>query len=344
MKRSLVTGFAVFPVAAAFALLAAGAATAGAPAGGEKGQWVCVSDAAVASAFGPNAKPNQFTSATAGVTVDRTTGHVYMIVNDTGVWKSTDQGATFQAVTPAKTITGRCETPFALNMDPNGGRLMCFMIYGNAGSTDDAGKTWNKSKVGHLDFGAVDWEASGKCMVAIVHESGGKLMLTTDAGKEWKELGKGFGSPVGIFDEKTLLASKKGEGLLRSTDAGATWTKVADPGPCGMVVYVFKGVAYLMSEKGLLVSKDKGATWSIQGSAVKATIGPMFGKDQNQLVAVGAEGIMRTDDAGKTWKVVAPLAPQINLKGPGANYAWDPVHNVFYASQMGKATFRYVVP
>jgi len=324
-------------LAAQEAAVKAGAGTSPA---GEKGQWVSVSDAVLAALSGGDTKPNPFTSATAGVTVDRTNGDVYMIVNDKGVWKSTDKGATFQGVTPPKTITGRCETPFSLNMDPNGGRLMCFMIYGSAGATDDAGKTWAKSKVGHLDFGAVDWEGTGKVMLAIVHESGGKLMLTTDGGANWKELGKGFQGPVGVFDEKTLLAGKKGEGLVRSADGGATWAKVADPGTSAQVVYVFKGAAYLMTEKGLLASKDKGATWAVQGAAVKAAIGPYFGKDENHMVAVGPAGIYRTKDAGKTWDVVAPLAPRIDYKGAGCCYAWDPVNNIFYASQMGKPTFK----
>jgi photosystem II stability/assembly factor-like uncharacterized protein len=315
-----------------------------------KGAWVSVSDAVLAAIPDDGKGKNAFNSGTAGVVADRTNGEAYMIVNNRGVWKSTDQGATFKPCSPEKrnvppgTITGRCETPFALNMDPNGGRLMCFMIYGSAGRTDDGGKTWTKSKVGHLDFGAVDWEASGKCMVAIVHESGGKLMLTTDAGAEWKELGKGFSGPVGVFDDKTLLAGKKGEGLARSTDGGATWTKVADPGACGQVVYVFKGAAYLATEKGLLVSKDKGATWAVQGEAVKATIGPLFGRDENDMVVVGAAGIHRTTDGGKTWSVVGPLAPEINLKGAGCCYAWDPVNNVSYASQMGKPTFKLGLP
>jgi len=315
-----------------------------APAGGEKGQWVSVSDTVLAGLADANQKPSPFTSGTAGVTVDRTNGDVYMIVNDRGVWKSTDKGATFQGACPPKTITGRCETPFALNMDPNGGRLMCFMIYGSAGATADGGKTWTKSKVGHLDFGGVDWEASGKAMIAIVHESGGKLMLTTDGGANWKELGKGFKGPVGIFDERTLLASKKDEGLLRSTDGGQTWAKVADPGPSGQVVYVFKGVGYLMTEKGLLASKDKGATWAAQGSAVKAAIGPLFGKDENHILAVGAKGVYQTKDAGKTWDVVAPLAPQISYTGAGCCYAWDPANSILYASQMGKPTFKLQLP
>jgi hypothetical protein len=79
-----------------------------------------------------------------------------------------------------------------------------------------------------------------------------------------------------------------------------------------------------------LVSKDKGATWAIQGSPVKATYGPFFGKDENHMVVVSAaDGAYQTDDAGKTWKLVASPAP---IGDSDFTYAWDPVNNVLYAA------------
>jgi hypothetical protein len=323
---------------------AAPAAADAAGGAGDKPLWVNVSDAVLAAMPPPAKAKGAFDVGTAGVAVDRTNGDVYMIVNNTGVWKSSDKGATFHGVS-GTSVTGRCETPWAMNMDPAGKRLLCLVVYGSSAATDDGGKTWAKSKLTHLDFGSVDWEASGRAMLAIAHESGGKLVLTTDGGEQWKELGKGFTGPLGILDGKTLLAGKKGQGLVRSTDGGENWATVyAEPGTCAQVVYVLKGMAYVMTDKGLLVSKDKGVTWAIQGSPVKATIGPMFGQDADHLVAVGAGGVYMTSDGGKEWAVVAPLAPTIDLKGPGCCYAWDPVNNLLYASRMTRPTYRLTLP
>ena len=119
---------------------------------------------------------------TAGITVDPATGDVFLVVPDQGIWKSGDHGQTF-ARADEGAIGGRCETGFALDFDPAGKRLMCFMIYGSSGLTSDGGKTWTASKTSHLDFGAVDWAATGKCMLALRHESGGQLCFTADGRK-----------------------------------------------------------------------------------------------------------------------------------------------------------------
>ena len=69
---------------------------------------------------------------------------------------------------------------------------------------------------------------------------------------------------------------------------------------------------------------------------MKANIGPLFGKDENHLAAVGPEGVYETNDGGKAWRVVAP-SPQYNV------YAWDPIRDIFYAAQYGKPAMKCVV-
>src|SRR3954465_3072956 len=61
---------------------------------------------------------------TAGVVVDPANGNVFMVVNDQGLWRSKDHGATF-ARCDNSAIGGRCETGWALQADPAGKRLAC---------------------------------------------------------------------------------------------------------------------------------------------------------------------------------------------------------------------------
>src|SRR6516165_8830388 len=129
----------------------------------DKEKWVAIGSAVLEKV------KSGYPGKTAGVTVDPASGEVYMVVPDQGLWKSTDKGETFERI-DGKAIGGRCETGFALNFDPSGKRLACFMIYGSCASTDDSGKTWTPWKTNHLDFGAVDWGATGKCYIAIRHE------------------------------------------------------------------------------------------------------------------------------------------------------------------------------
>lgn len=303
----------------------------------DKGKWVSISDDVIAQ-FAREGKKIGWPGLTGGVGVDRTTGDVYMMVCDNGLWKSIDQGKTFARVDNGA-IGGRCETGFALDVDPSGTRVACFPVYGPAAISLDAGKIWQKSAAQHVDCIAVAWSESDLPMLSIKHESGGELIASPDGGKSWKSLGKGYHA-VGLFDAKTFVACKPGGGILRSTDGGANWKKVSDLKPAGKAMRVFDGVGYWIGDKGVLVSRDQGATWSLLGSPVSCTLGPYFGKDAEHQVVFGKQGAMETTDGGKTWKSAAPLPP--GLDGDiMCNFGWDPVRDIFYASKMGKPTFKY---
>ena len=295
-------------------------------------EWTNISDATTAPL-----KPG-YGGPTAGVVVDGADGAVSFIVSDLGLWRSADHGAIF-ARCDDKAIGGRCETGWALQGDPAGKRLACFMIYGGSAMTADGGKTWTKWKTSHLDFGAVDWADTGKRLLAIRHESGGLLTTSDDAGATWKDLEKGFAS-CGVFDHATFVATREKEpGIFRSTDTGATWAKVSDEKPSAGVPVVFEGAAYWPTGKGVVVSRDKGATWSAL-APVDATHGPLF-QSAEHFVVVGKGGFSETKDAGKTWQPAAPLPASFTANRVGPNFAWDAKADIFYASTMTKPTFKF---
>lgn len=306
----------------------------------EKGKWIPISDGILEKLTAEGKKPGYpGGGGTGGVAVDPVSGDVYVVALDHGIWKSADKGGTFERV-DGKAIGGRCETGFALEMDPAGKRLMCFMIYGPSARTLDGGKTWQPSKLSHLDFGSVDWsDPEAKNMIAIKHESGGELATTVDGGVTWKLLGKGF-IQVGIFDGGILMATKA-DGIQRSADGGQTWTKVSDIKPAGGAMHVFKGNGYWTSSAGLLVSKDKGLTWAVQGGAIKAYAGPYFGKDETHIFVGTKEGLQESTDAGATWKLITAPPPGFPAGPVGPNYAFDPANNILYASSMGKQAFKF---
>ena len=111
-----------------------------------------------------------------------------MVVPGQGLWRSTDQGSTFERVDRG-TISGRCETAFSLQVDPAGGRLACFMLDGTCGMTSDGGKTWTPfTGLGrNWDYAAVDWTGERvRHIFGARHETGGEVFLSHDAGKSTK--------------------------------------------------------------------------------------------------------------------------------------------------------------
>jgi outer membrane protein assembly factor BamB len=286
---------------------------------------------------------------TAGVAVDPVSGAVFMVVPGQGIWKSTDQGGTFTRVDEG-TIGGRCETSFSLAFDPAGERLACFMLDGKCGRTVDGGKTWVPfTGLGrNWDYAAVDWSGRDvENIFAARHETGGEVFLSSDGGKRWEKL---FTDPefersggLGIFDAETLVYTQRGKGIQRSTDAGKTWTRVSELEPSGRVVAVRKRAAYWLSPEGLLVSRDQGLTWTLQGTAVDASIGPYFDPaNENRIAVAGAKGIFESADGGESWEHIAALPEGFVLPKGGwySNVAWDPARGIYYASHMGRPTYK----
>ena len=288
-----------------------------------------------------------------GVVANRLNGDVTIKLVGFGLWRSSDQGKTWQRI-DGEHISGRDETGWTTSVDQNSPtRMVSFSLDGFAGWTAD-GLNWKSfTSLGrNWDFGSVDWRAPvPTTIIAAKHETKppGEIYVTTDGGIIWKKLAiylgdnRELGSMVGALDA-TILIYSKGEGIYRSTDTGETWAKVSDANPQTRVPVLFQGCHYLGSATGLLISKDIGLNWQPLGNPVNIWEGPFFGHDEKEMVVIGSDGVFMTKTAGETWTHVADLKPKEGNFAFSANwfgcYAWDPVNNVLYASAMGNPVFK----
>ena len=138
-----------------------------------------------------------------GIVVDRATGSFYLNLSDKGIYRSTDQGKSFQ-LQGTKPLKGRTEWPGCLQLDPTGKSktLLAALVYGAPISlSSDEGKTWNtmSPQSSHVDWAAIDWsDPDHKFVLALKHESGDLLIASNDGGKNFREVGKGYGPGLGV--------------------------------------------------------------------------------------------------------------------------------------------------
>lgn len=285
--------------------------------------------------------------------MNRLNGEVTIKVVGCGLWRSKDLGKTWVQV-DGDVIGGRDETGWASTADPNQpNRMASFSLDGGAGwCLEEA--SWRKfATLGrNWDYGSVDWGASSpRTIIAAKHETSppGEVYLSSDGGVTWKQLSihltdkRDRPSVVGAMGGEVLIYSR-GEGILRSTNSGASWHPVSSVNPQTRIPVLFQGAHYLGTATGLLVSRDQGVSWQTQGGAVSIWLGPFFGRDAQEMLVVGEQGAFVTRDAGSTWKQVASLKPKEGGFAFSVNwfgcYAWDPLHNLLYASAMGNPVYQ----
>jgi hypothetical protein len=276
--------------------------------------------------------------------VDRTSGEAYLSMWDHGIWKCKEDGKTFIQVDGGK-ISGSGCGPIqgnAFYIHPDGKKLVTFNMNnapGSSGFSIDGGKSWNSfESVGrNWDMGAMDW--SSETVFAARHEDEG-LHVSTDAGKTWSQLKRPRGPVAGLgVAGKSLLLSTE-HGIERSEDLGTTWEKVSALTATGPILEFKEKLWWLSpSAKAVLVSTDKGRTWEIHGRPApdSAEFGPFFGNGEKHLVLAGKNGFYETNDGCMTWRLAAPAPDDYKLFGA----AYDPVHEIFYASGFGLPVMKF---
>lgn len=163
------------------------------------------------------------------------------------------------------------------------------------------------------------------------------LFKSTNSGKSWKQLHAGGWGEM-VESNGVLLATSQG-GILRSTDDGENWALVISEGGVGIDVECIKGgfaaITYSTAAKTrrIRTSYDGGKTWQpidagfpgqpinvgnpAQGNADSSwhpNEAPLPTQEyKTSIIQVGenffcghTDGIYRSSDKGKTWKLLLP--------------------------------------
>ncbi|MBM3978834.1 MAG: hypothetical protein FJ304_00850 [Planctomycetes bacterium] len=290
-----------------------------------------------------------------GVAVDRATGTLYVCLSDAGVFRSTDQGKTWERHGKGgKDVTkGRTETPGCFQLDPTGKtkQFLLATVYGGPtiiGTTDAAEWRAVDKKCQHVDWCAVDWaDKDMKFVLAFKHEAKGLLLRSLDGGKTFDDVGTGYGFGAWVFDsDMAVVALAKGpekvarDGyVVRTTDGGKTFKPVSKSVPVCLPKPQGDALYWLCLGE-LIRGTDNGAKWERVSAVPNARYGPIFGKDAKTLFVLTTAGVVESTDGGATWGL--PIAVPKELKGvsPLTWLEYDPKNDALYVMKMGSDLYK----
>ena len=296
----LLVGFCIVPIVSKASLPRAGFAISTSPGAiqAQTGAW---------TTSGPNG--GQIFS----ILIDpRSSSTVYVGSYGGGVFKSTDNGASWAQINSTLTFSGERLTTLA--MDPTNSNI----LYEGASEllkSTDAGATWAAPNPG-LNSPPPNCLAINPANSNILYAGtvGSGVFLTTDAGVTWVQSGLTQGQVNSVVlnpsSPSTVYAGIANQGVLKSTDSGATWTK-ANSGLSNLFVTVLAVDAHgpdtlYCGAAGAGVffkSTDAGGSWTQNAGLDSRGVAAIAldPTNSNNIYAGLQNGLFKSTDGGATW-------------------------------------------
>jgi len=299
---------------------------------------------------------NQKIDRTYAIAVVPGTGTLYNLPGRKGLWKSLDQGSTWEQIADDTEMAGALWYGIALHYDPETGGLAAFLKDPMDDPVQSAvslneGQAWHPVKRLIMEgdklrsygwsWGQVDWHNNPKRMLAKMHHSS-RLWFSDDGGETWREIENT--DYFGFAPDGSILIAKQNDGtILRSNDNAMTWEAVAE----NLVVHAFRPVihedaVYWLGEGGLFVADAEGRNWKPLGSELRyAFWGPYFGATPDDIIVATKEGIFKSESRGDLWTKIAEnpiMQAEAKQDKPtkhdwliGRNtFGWDVKNNILY--------------
>jgi photosystem II stability/assembly factor-like uncharacterized protein len=186
--------------------------------------------------------------------------------------------------------------------------------------------------------GTIDWMYKNykeKQVSSFFETTGGTVFIgsnnafykSTNSGKTWKYVHVG-GWVMKMVESNGVLLAASTTGILRSTDDGENWDRVINEGGAGIAVERidrgFAAIAYniITQTNTIHISLDSGKTWNDIGEGLQpswnSSLINLIGGRQSSLnissikqvgkylICGRSDGIFRSSDMGKTWKLLLP--------------------------------------
>lgn len=232
-----------------------------------------------------------------------------------GVWRSTDDGLTWQATSLnfAEVRALACSPRYAVD-----GKIYA-ATNGGVFVSSDRGESWRGASTGLevIDVTDLALGSEGELWIAT---AGGGVYYSANEGASWTRRASGLQNPyitavewLGTGGGKTyLLAGTWGAGTFVSSNGGLSWvaSAVSPDTPfirdiVSVTGYGGQKVSFVGTTAGLFRSVDWGNTWEFSGLLgrdVRSIVPhPDYARRPNLYVGTALDGVFRSTNGGLTW-------------------------------------------
>jgi photosystem II stability/assembly factor-like uncharacterized protein len=263
-------------------------------------------------------------------------GGVPGLPEETGLYKSTDGGSTWQPVTG---LAGK--GVYSLAMYPKEPNVIAAGAHDGVYLSADSGNTWKRiSPVENAEMQLVTSLAINPENRQIIYAGTAHLpWKTEDGGENWSSIHTGMIDDSDVFSIEVdaahtdhVLASAC-SGIYLSNSAGGQWSKMLGVPRTSRRTYTIRrdpgrqGVIYAGTSQGLWKSTDEGAAWTQVSPMIVKSMAFDSKKDRLYL-ATEDRGLVVSEDAGKTYRQINEGFVNRNLKslieGKNGYYAASP--------------------
>lgn len=298
-------------------------------------QWVAV---------GPYRRGGQVLS----LAVDPKTPSILYAGTETGLFRSSDAGASWSAINDG--LTNVMVTDVAVDPVTTSNVYAVTRYPGGVFKSTDSGRSW--SLVRYLppegQEGVVAIDPADPRIVFVANTFG--LLKSVDGGASWAVSGETFGGDpvtdvaIDPSDPSTVYAASGR--IYRSTDGGATFTVLGSPTDARFVRMdpSNPSTLYALAHTGVYRSLDRGSSWALVDGGVADPFDLAFdpASSSTLYVAAGQAGVVKSTDGGASWRDASAGLPggpnrllvALAVGGSSALYAADhgPFGGVFQSA------------
>ena len=195
-------------------------------------------------------------------------GTAYAFVSQQGVYRSTDEGATWSF------LSSHADFPYqgVINAFPGEDSTLYVLGDRRVFRSDDAGRSWRRLSAleGNLRVLAVDPHDS-RILYAGTEDFGSGLLKSSDGGATWVPIPAFLPATYGLVSWLTVLATQPSTvlaatvaGIYKSRDGGISWQPSLGEAPLNDMA-VDPGspaTVYISSDRGVFATTDAGDTWA----------------------------------------------------------------------------------